>query len=102
MSRVIAKTKTSDALKVKVKTKAGKAATGDLLFEIGCEEIPAGMISKAAEELKSLLTAQLAATGLVGAPTIDSVLEVFGGTMLLVLVAGGILYEFARGVIDQA
>jgi hypothetical protein len=29
-------------------------------------------------------------------------LEVFGGAMLLVLVAGGILYECARGVIDQA
>jgi glycyl-tRNA synthetase beta chain len=91
VSRVIAKTKTSDALKVKVKTKAGKAATGDLLFEIGCEEIPAGMISKAAEELKSLLTAQLAATGLVGAPTIDSVLEVFGGPRRLTVIAKNIL-----------
>jgi hypothetical protein len=30
------------------------------------------------------------------------VLEVLGGTMLLVLVAGGIVYEFARGMIDQA
>jgi hypothetical protein len=29
-------------------------------------------------------------------------LEVLGGAMLLVLVTGGILYEFARGEIDQA
>jgi len=36
------------------------------------------------------------------AVTYEVVLEVLGGAMLLVLVAGGILYEFARGVIDQA
>ncbi len=30
-------------------------ATGDLLFEIGCEEIPAGMILKASAELKAIL-----------------------------------------------
>jgi hypothetical protein len=30
------------------------------------------------------------------------VLEVLGGATLLVLVAGGVLYEFARGLIDQA
>jgi hypothetical protein len=29
-------------------------------------------------------------------------LEVLGGAMLLVLVAGGVLYEFARGLFDQA
>jgi hypothetical protein len=28
-------------------------------------------------------------------------LEVFGGVMLLALVAGGIVYEFARGIIDS-
>ncbi len=31
----------------------------DLLFEIGCEEIPAGMIPKAAQELKAILAKQL-------------------------------------------
>jgi hypothetical protein len=30
------------------------------------------------------------------------VLEILGGAMLLVLVVGGVLYEFTRGVIDQA
>jgi glycyl-tRNA synthetase beta subunit len=34
--------------------------TGDFLFEIGCEEIPAGMIFKASQELKVILEKHLA------------------------------------------
>lgn len=65
--------------------------TGDLLFEIGCEEIPAGMIAKAAEELKSLIKKQLSANGLVGAPTIEDSLEVFGAPRRLAIIAKDIL-----------
>ena len=41
---------------MKVKTAApGGRSRADFLFEIGCEEIPAGMILKASRELKALL-----------------------------------------------
>ena len=65
--------------------------TGDLLFEIGCEEIPAGMIAKAATELKSLLNAQIASSGLVGAPTFEDTLEVFGAPRRLTAIAKDVL-----------
>src|ERR1700691_4717045 len=80
-------------------TAAGKAkpvrpAMGDLLFEIGCEEIPAGMIAKAAEELKSLLQVQLSTNGLVGglvgAPTSEPQLEVFGAPRRLTAIVRGV------------
>ena len=55
-------------MKKKAKTHA-EASTrkshGELLFEIGAEEIPAGMIAKAAGELKALLRAKLVETGLL-------------------------------------
>ena len=72
-------------------SKSSKPQTGDLLFEIGCEEVPAGMIPKAAEELKSLLKAQIASNGLVGAPTFDDTLEVFGASRRLTAIAKSIL-----------
>jgi len=71
--------------------KTQKPAVGDLLFEIGCEEIPAGMIAKAAEELKQLLKTQLESTGLVGAPTSEIALEIFGAPRRLAAIAKGIL-----------
>jgi glycyl-tRNA synthetase beta subunit len=47
----------------------------ELLFEIGCEEIPAGMVAKAAGDLKAylekLLTAESIGTGVT--------VETFGG-----------------------
>jgi glycyl-tRNA synthetase beta chain len=52
--------------------------TGDLLFEIGCEEIPAEMIAKAAEELKAIFTKLLSAAELVDVPTVEEGIEVFG------------------------
>ena len=70
-------------------------ATGDLLFEIGCEEIPAGMIAKATEELKSLLQVQLSTNGLVGAPTFEQSLEVFGAPRRLVAIAHDVLLKQA-------
>src|SRR4030081_1971286 len=53
----------------------------ELLFEIGCEEIPAGMIAKAADDLKAyvakLLTAESLGTGIT--------VETFGGPRRLTL-----------------
>ena len=50
----------------------------DLLFEIGCEEIPAGMIARAAQELKAILATQLSTNGLVDEPTAQESIETFG------------------------
>src|SRR5580704_18524050 len=47
----------------------------ELLFEIGCEEIPAGMLPKAVEDLRSLLNTHLTAENLTEGVT----LETFGG-----------------------
>jgi glycyl-tRNA synthetase beta chain len=71
--------------------KTKKPTFGDLLFEIGCEEIPAGMIAKAAEELKQLLKTQLETNALVGAPTSKLSLEVFGASRRLAAIAKNIL-----------
>ena len=45
--------------------------SADFLFEIGCEEIPAGMISKACEEFKVILEKYLSAAGLIEKETIE-------------------------------
>jgi len=71
------------------KIKASKA-TGDLLFEIGCEEIPAGMIPKAAAELKAILAKLLSAAELVDRPTVEEGIEVFGAPRRLAAIARGI------------
>ncbi|HWG59230.1 MAG TPA: glycine--tRNA ligase subunit beta [Candidatus Acidoferrales bacterium] len=60
---------------------------GDLLFEIGCEEIPAGMISKASQELKAILANHLSAAGLVVGPTAQEAIEAFGAPRRLVAIA---------------
>jgi glycyl-tRNA synthetase beta chain len=67
------------------KSKAGKAKA-DLLFEIGCEEIPAGMILKAAQELKAILATQLSTHGLVDEPTVQQSIETFGAPRRLVAI----------------
>ncbi|MGA2422095.1 MAG: glycine--tRNA ligase subunit beta, partial [Candidatus Acidiferrum sp.] len=59
---------------------AGKVAAGkapvekrvELLFEIGCEEIPAGMLPKAEEELKANLTKLLTAENYVEGVTVET------------------------------
>src|SRR5580693_5551309 len=63
---------------------------GDLLFEIGCEEIPAGMILKASQELKAILVTQLSTHGLVGQPTAEESIESFGAPRRLVAMAKNI------------
>jgi glycyl-tRNA synthetase beta chain len=58
-------------------------ARGDLLFEIGCEEIPAGMIAKAANELKQILETHLVSNRLASAGSV----ETFGAPRRLVAIA---------------
>jgi glycyl-tRNA synthetase beta chain len=60
---------------------------GELLLEIGCEEIPAGMIEHAAQELKELLSKHLMATRLVDEPTVEDSIETFGAPRRLVVIA---------------
>src|ERR1700683_3605478 len=57
---------------------------GDLLFEIGCEEIPAGMILKASQELQAILLKHLSVNGLVDEPTAQGSIETFGAPRRLV------------------
>jgi glycyl-tRNA synthetase beta chain len=65
-------------------------ATGDLLFEIGCEEIPAGMIARAATELKAILVKLLSAAELVDGPTVEGMIEAFGAPRRLTVIARGL------------
>src|ERR1700680_344080 len=45
---------------------------GDFLFEIGCEEIPAGVIARAAAELKQILEKYLVSERLLNEGAIES------------------------------
>jgi glycyl-tRNA synthetase beta chain len=60
---------------------------GDLLVEIGCEEIPAGMIVKACAELKALLEKYFLANALVDEGAASSSIETFGAPRRLVAIA---------------
>src|SRR3984885_490461 len=72
------------------KSKASKhpiaKTSGDLLFEIGCEEIPAGMIAKASAELKAILQKYLASEGLVVEQEAGSSIDTFGAPRRLVAI----------------
>jgi hypothetical protein len=61
--------KTSAKAPVKKSTKPplkiAKQETADFLFEIGCEEIPAGMLPGAIKELKVILDKYLSASNLI-------------------------------------
>jgi glycyl-tRNA synthetase beta chain len=59
----------------------------ELLFEIGAEEIPAGMLPRAVEELKTILEKHLAAENLMEGVT----LETFGGPRRLTAVGRGLI-----------
>ena len=63
----------------------------ELLFEIGAEEIPAGMLPRAVEELKTILEKHLAAENLMEGVT----LETFGGPRRLAAVARGLIAKQA-------
>jgi glycyl-tRNA synthetase beta chain len=68
-------------------TLAPPASRADLLFEIGCEEIPAGMIPKASQDLRVILAKQLASHALVDEPTAEASIETFGAPRRLVAIA---------------
>ncbi len=70
--------------------KKSMKSSGDLLLEIGCEEIPAGMILKAAQELKALLQKYLLANGLLEERLAQDSIEAFGAPRRLVAVARGV------------
>jgi glycyl-tRNA synthetase beta chain len=70
--------------------KAPARLSGDLLLEIGCEEIPAGMIAKASQELKVILEKHLATNRLVDEPTVEKSVEAFGAPRRLAAIARGI------------
>ena len=72
---------------VKVKDENRRAT---LLFEIGCEEVPAGMIVKATQELKAILARQLSTHGLVDGPTVEDAIQVFGAPRRLAAIAKGL------------
>jgi glycyl-tRNA synthetase beta chain len=76
--------------KVAKKEPALKVAPADrkleLLFEVGCEEIPAGMLARATEELKAGLQKQLAVESLTEGVTV----EAFSTPRRLVLWARGL------------
>jgi glycyl-tRNA synthetase beta chain len=67
-----------------------KKLFGDFLFEIGCEEIPAGMIAKAAQELQALLAKHLSESGLVAESSSKNLIESFGAPRRLVAIARGL------------
>jgi len=63
----------------------------ELLFEIGAEEIPAGMLPRAVEELKTILEKHFTAENLIEGVT----LETFGAPRRLAAVARGIIAKQA-------
>ena len=64
----------------------------ELLFEIGCEEIPAGMLPKAESELKEYLGKLLSAESLADGVTV----ETFSGPRRLTACARGLLSKQAE------
>jgi glycyl-tRNA synthetase beta chain len=79
-------------MKLHAKSAAGKA-TGDFLFEIGCEEIPAGMILKASQELKALLEKYLSTNRLLDEKSASDSIEAFGAPRRLTAIAKNILLK---------
>jgi len=73
-----------------MRSSAGKSR-GDFLLEIGCEEIPAAMIPKAAQELKAILIKYLSANNLGGEPTVEESIETFGAPRRLIAITRKIL-----------
>lgn len=66
-------------------------ATGNFLFEIGCEEIPAGMIPRAAQELKVLLEKYFSAHALLDSSSAGQSIETFGAPRRLVAITRNVL-----------
>ncbi|MFZ0884239.1 MAG: glycine--tRNA ligase subunit beta, partial [Candidatus Acidiferrales bacterium] len=75
---------------LKKSMKANAKPTADFLFEIGCEEIPSGMILKASQELKALLQKYFLANGLLEERFAQDSIETFGAPRRLVAIARGV------------
>jgi len=63
---------------------------GDFLFEIGCEEIPAGMIAKAAVELKTILETHFVSNALLEEKSAGAAIETFGAPRRLTAIVRGV------------
>jgi glycyl-tRNA synthetase beta chain len=72
---------------------SAKKAYGDFLFEIGCEEIPAGMILKACQELKALLEKYFSTNHLLDEKSASNSIEAFGAPRRLTAIAWGVLLQ---------
>lgn len=66
---------------------------GDFLFEIGCEEIPAGMIAKAAAELEVILEKYFLTNGLLDEKSSAASIETFGAPRRLTAIARNVLLK---------
>ncbi len=75
---------------MKTAIKKNMKSSGDFLFEVGCEEIPAGMILKASQELKVLLQKYFLANGLLEERLAQDSIETFGAPRRLVAIARGV------------
>ncbi len=85
-------------MRPRAKSSAPKSSAGasvekthsDFLFEIGCEEIPAGMIFKASQELKAILEKYFSTHGLIDSSETITAIETFGAPRRLAAIARGI------------
>src|SRR6201987_1058167 len=78
--------------------KTSATAAGDFLFEIGCEELPAGMIAKASNELKAILEKYFSTNGLIDS---SNRIEAFGGPRRLTAIAHGVRLRQADVVREE-
>jgi glycyl-tRNA synthetase beta chain len=72
---------------MKANVKKNMKGRGAFLFEIGCEEIPAGMIVKACAELKALLEKYFMTNALLEETSAGSSIETFGAPRRLTAIA---------------
>jgi glycyl-tRNA synthetase beta chain len=70
---------------------SARRIAGDFLVEIGCEEIPAGMISKASQELKAILEKYLSTNRLLDEKSASDSIESFGAPRRLTAIVKNIL-----------
>jgi glycyl-tRNA synthetase beta chain len=80
----------SQSRKAAARSSALRNSFGDFLFEIGCEEIPAGMIAKASSELKAILEKYFSTNGLLDEKHAAASIETFGAPRRLVAIARGV------------
>src|SRR5437867_1822207 len=98
--KAMASARMSKGSKAKKSVKPGKASPKvidltqkrvELLFEIGCEEIPAGRLPRAIAELKTICDKQFAAENLTDGVTV----ETFGGPRRLTAWVKGLVAKQA-------